>query len=124
MNTEEIKGIIQSYIQQGLLKEAEEVILQYKNIIGYDDEIASMEAILKIYNSDYDKALMCIREGLKVNIFNGDLYFTMGNIYEIQGEYDRAYLCYEYAINYTYNEENKNTILSTMNNLKSKYDIR
>ncbi|WP_252247598.1 hypothetical protein, partial [Clostridium sp. ZBS4] len=48
----------------------------------------------------------------------------MGNIYEIQGEYDRAYLCYEYAINYTYNEENKNTILSTMNNLKSKYDIR
>ncbi|NFF82043.1 glycosyltransferase [Clostridium botulinum] len=123
MRDQDLREEIRNYIQQGMLKDAEDMILQYKNIIGYDDEIASMEAILNIYNGDYNNALICIRRGLEINIFNGDLYFTMGNIYEIQGEYNRAYLCYEHALGLN-NKENKDIILSTIENLKFQHTIK
>ncbi len=123
MNKQEIKEAIQNYIQQGLLQEAEEIILQYKKIIEYDDEIASMEAIIKIYSGNYNDALDCIRDGLKINIFNGDLYFTMGNIYEMQRQHDRAYLCYEQSLKYTTNKENRCVILDSAKKLKANFSI-
>ncbi|NFF81660.1 methyltransferase domain-containing protein [Clostridium botulinum] len=124
MKKEEVKGITEKYIQNGLIEEAEEIILQYKKVFGYDDEIASMESITNIYKNNLEGAFNCIREGLKCNIFNGDLYFNMGNIYEMQGECNRAYLCYEHALSYTDNKENKNIFLSAMKNLKLQYDIK
>ncbi|MEG2291501.1 MAG: glycosyltransferase [Clostridium sp.] len=123
MNNEEIKGIIQNYIEEGKLQEAEETILQYKNIIGSDDEVASMEAIVEIYKGNYSGALECIREGLKSNIFNGDLYFTMGNLYEMHNQYDRAFLCYEQALYNTGHENNRDVILAAKKKLETSFDI-
>lgn len=123
MNKDEIKEQIQQYIEQGLLDEAEQVIEQYKKIIGYDDEIASMEAIINIYNKKYNEALDCIKAGLQINIFNSDLYFTMGNIHELKGEYDRAYLCYEHALVCNDKEKNTNFIIESIVNLKKKINI-
>lgn len=124
MNSNELRIQIEKYIEEGFIEEANQLILQYKNIVGNDDEIASMEAVLKIYMGEYDKSLECIREGLKFNINNSDLYFTMGNIYEIKKEYNRAYLCYEKSLLYNLKEENKNVILSAIENLKSNYEIK
>lgn len=124
MNNDELRIQIEKYIEAGYIEEANQLILQYKELIGNNDEIASMEAVLKIYMGEYDKGLECIREGLKFNINNSDLYFTMGNIYEIKKEYDRAYLCYEKSLLYNLKEENKNVILSAIENLKSNYEIK
>lgn len=86
---------------------AERRIEQYKKIYGNDDKIASMEAAIYILKNDYIKALEIIKTGLEFNIFNGNLYFLMGNIYEGCRSYDRAYLCYENAL---YNENNAEDI--------------
>lgn len=82
-----------------------------------------MKSFINLENEDYDKTLKNIREGLIDNIFNGDLYFNMGKLYENKKEYNRAYLCYEQAISYINDINDKNVILKEMNNLKEKFKI-
>ena len=94
---------------------AEKRIDQYKKIYGDNDEIAGIEAIIYILKGNYIKALESIKSGLKFNIFNGNLYCLMGNIYEGCGSYDRAYLCYENAL---YNENNEEDIKVIQENLE------
>lgn len=126
MDKDEIKEIIKDNIEKENIEEAECGILQYKRIFEPDDELASMEAIVKIYNNNLDEALKCIQNGLKYNITNSDLYYTMGNIYELRGEYNRAYLCYEHTIEVEVLkniEKNYNLALSAMKNLKNNFEI-
>lgn len=82
-----------------------------------------MKSFINIENEDYDKALKNIREGLIDHIFNGDLYFDMGRVYEIKKDYNRAYLCYEQAISYINDINDKNVILQEIKNLKEKFKI-
>ena len=123
MNQEEIKFKVKEYIEKGLLEEAEQIIEQYKKIIGYDDEISSMDSIINIYRENYDEALRNIQVGLQYNIFNSDLYFTMGNIHELRREYNRAYLCYEHALVYSNDKVNSKLILETMDDLKNNCNV-
>ena len=121
MDRDEIKECIKTALENGQLEEAAQIIEQYKKIIGYDDDVAGMEAILEIYNGNYDNAMLCIQKGLEHNIFNSDLYFTMGNIYEAAGKYNNAYLCYEHAL--TLSTENAEYIIETVHNLRSNHDV-
>lgn len=82
-----------------------------------------MKSFIDIENEDYDKALKNIRECITENIFNGDLYFNMGKVYENKKDYNRAYLCYEQAISYINDINDKNVILKEMKNLKEKFKI-
>ena len=72
---------------------------------------------------NYNRALYTVREGLKYNILNSDLYYTMGNVYEVQENYNRAYLCYEQALYLCKQEENKEVIKGNITNLKHNYRI-
>ncbi|NME82788.1 bifunctional glycosyltransferase family 2 protein/class I SAM-dependent methyltransferase [Clostridium sp. SM-530-WT-3G] len=123
MNKNSIKCHLENLISNGDLKNAIEIIDQYKKIYGYDDEIGSMEAIVDIYNNKSTDALECIKRGLEFNIYNGDLYYTMGNIYEVEQQYDRAYLCYEHSLLYTENKEKQNIILEAIRNLRGNYNL-
>lgn len=123
MNKDTIKATIKKYIGEGLLSDAKEIISEYKKIFSYDDEVASMDSIINVYTGDLDHALECIREGLKYNIFNSDLYYTMGNVYELKGEYNKAYLCYEHAQGYVTEEENKVVIEQAIENLRNNFEI-
>lgn len=123
MNKNSIKCHLENLISNGELKNAIEIIDQYKKIYGYDDEIGSMEAIVNIYNNKSTDALECIKRGLEFNIYNGDLYYTMGNIYEVEQQYDRAYLCYEHSLLYTENKEKQNIILEAIRNLRGNYNL-
>lgn len=98
---------------------AERRIEQYKKIYGNNDEIAVMEATINILKLDYIKALECIRNGLKLNIYNGNLYCLMGNVYEGCGKYNMAYLCYENAIYIEGKEEDIEVIRGNMDRLKN-----
>ncbi|HCW53414.1 MAG TPA: group 2 glycosyl transferase [Clostridium sp.] len=123
MNKKDVKHHLESLILNKDLKGAIEVIDQYKKIFGYDDEIGSMEAIVSMYNNEFTYALECIKRGLEFNIYNGDLYYTMGNIYEVEEQYDRAYLCYEHSLLYTESKEKQNIILEAICNLREKYNL-
>ena len=46
----------------------------------------------------------------------------MGFIYEIKEDYNRAYLCYEHALEYA-NKDIKNNILEMMSNLRGNYNV-
>lgn len=121
MDRDEIKECIKTALENGQLEEAAQIIEQYKKIIGYDDEIASMEAIIEIYSGNYDKALAAIIKGLQINIKNDDLYYTMGNIYECKQKYNQAYLCYEHAL--TLSTKNADIIVETVHNLQENYSL-
>ncbi|MDU4659531.1 MAG: glycosyltransferase, partial [Clostridium butyricum] len=97
---------------------AEDYIKQYKNIFGFDDEIASMEAIINIYSENYENAMDIVRQGLKYNIYSSDLYYTMGNLYEINKKYENAYLCYEQALKFTEKDDISKIIIENLNRLK------
>lgn len=118
-----IRDEINKIISDGDFKNGKLLIDEYKNCFGNDDEIASMEAIVNFYQENYEQALINIREGLKINIFNSDLYSIMGNIYQALGEYNRAYLCYEQALYLCQDEANKGEIENSITNLKKNYKI-
>ncbi len=118
-----LKQIIERHLNDCDIEKAVDSIILYKDRYGYDDEIASMEAIAFVFCNNYEDALSSIREGLKYNLFNSDLYYTMGNIYEALENVNRAFLCYEQALNYVENLENKEVIIKSINKLKSENNI-
>ncbi|BBK75633.1 glycosyltransferase [Clostridium butyricum] len=124
MDKEMIKQEIQRNIEEGLFDIAEDYIKQYRNIFGFDDEIASMEAIINIYSENYEDAMDIVRQGLKYNIYSSDLYYTMGNLYEINKKYENAYLCYEQALKFTEKEDVSKIIIENLNRLKEEENIK
>ncbi|MBD7909851.1 MULTISPECIES: glycosyltransferase family 2 protein [Clostridium] len=123
MNLKEIKEAIGQKIISEEYNEARTLIDYYKSNLGSDDEILGTEAVLYIYTSDLERSMECVRAGLKYNMFNSDLYCTMGNIYELKGEYNRAYICYEQALFLCSELENKKVISGNITNLKENYNI-
>lgn len=119
----EIKKSIENFINRGLLNDAQIIIDEYKTSIGNDDEIAGMQSIINIYNGDYKEAIENIKDGLKYNIDNSDLYYTMGNIYELQGDSNRAYLAYEQSLFLVESDERREIVLGTIENLKNNYAV-
>lgn len=124
MDKEMIKQEIQRNIEECLFDIAEDYIKQYRNIFGFDDEIASMEAIINIYSENYEDAMDIVRQGLKYNIYSSDLYYTMGNLYEIYEKYENAYLCYEQALKFTEKEDVSKIIIENLNRLKEEENIK
>lgn len=116
---EEILNEIQQVISSGDFNNGKILIDEYKKNFGSSDEVESMEAIINMCNENYEMALNNIREGLKYNILNSDLYYTMGNIYEALGKYNRAYLCYEQSLYMCNNDCNKSEIINSINELKN-----
>lgn len=116
---EEILNEIQEVISSGDFNNGQFLIDEYKKNFGTSDEVESMEAIINMCNENYEMALNNIREGLKYNILNSDLYYTMGNIYEALGEYNRAYLCYEQSLYMCNDDCNKSEIINSINELKN-----
>ena len=78
---EEILNEIQEVISSGDFINGKVLIDEYKKNFGSSDEVESMEAIINMCNENYEMALNSVREGLRYNILNSDLYYTMGNIY-------------------------------------------
>lgn len=116
---EEILNEIQEVISSGDFNNGQFLIDEYKKNFGSSDEVESMEAIINMCNENYEMALNSVREGLRYNILNSDLYYTMGNIYEALGEYNRAYLCYEQSLYMCNDDCNKSKIINSINELKN-----
>ncbi|MBP3487073.1 MAG: methyltransferase domain-containing protein [Roseburia sp.] len=69
-----------------------------------DDVLAILAATTYIEAGEREEAYEYIREGLKFNYKNYELYFLLGNYYELQN-INQAWLCYENAEFYCESEE-------------------
>lgn len=118
MNTLDIKKIIEEKLNNGDIEEAEVLVNEYIRLFNIDDEIAQMKAIINYINGKYEEALEVIREGMIINPFNYELYFTMGNVFEEIKKYEKAYLCYEQALYLCHNDNEKTVIIDKNKELK------
>ena len=118
-----LKDNIEIHLKNYEIEKAKELTTLYKDKYGYDDDIAVIEAILLILRNNYKEALDTVREGLKYNIFNSSLYYAMGIAYEFLGSNNRAFLCYEQALNYMKDVDDKEKIINDINRLKSDGDL-
>lgn len=105
---------IKKAIEQEDYSNAYELLEAYlKTGISYTDSTSILEASIYLGTQEYDKALRCVMDGLKINPSNYELYFLLGQIYEINGENEKAYLCYENAIYHCKEHEEDLTYLSS-----------
>lgn len=76
----QLKDNIQKLVDAGSLKEAKELIKQYKSIAQDDVEAYSMDAVVLIMEEKFDQAEQVLREGLNIDEDNFDLNYNLGYI--------------------------------------------
>lgn len=123
MNKKDIRDEIEKIVANGDLQSGKALVEEYKKNFNNDSEIASIESVIYFYNGQLDKSLEVVREGLKYNLFNSDLYSIMGSIFEQKGDWNRAFLCYEQALYYCKEEENKQVLLSNISTLYENHTV-
>lgn len=106
---------VQAAILKGEYEEAK------KQIVGKRNNIrpvyrAIFQAFLAFAEGDYRKAWKEIAEGLKADGRNYELYVMLGDYYAAQN-LQQAYLCYEKALFYCDNEEDRREIRQMLKNL-------
>lgn len=79
---------------------------------------------ISLNNRDTEEALKYIRDGLRINIEDSSLYYDMGSAYEIKGDNDRAYLCFENALNYEKDDKKKYEIINKLSQFEIDNNIR
>ncbi len=113
-----IKLKIQSLIEGGRLKEAEEALDNYDRKIPDDIDVSSMRAVILIMKNKLDEAESVIREGLKKDSCVFDLLFNMAYIYELKEKYQEAADMYSKAGTVADTDENMLNVKNALNNVK------
>lgn len=92
----QLKNNIQQLVNAGSLKEAKELIEQYKSMSKDDVEAYSIESVIFIMQEKFQQAEQVLREGLKIDHKNFDLNYNLGYVCEMTKKYDRS--CEYYRI--------------------------
>lgn len=123
MGKREIINDIENVVGDGNIQEGRVLVEEYKKNFGNDSKVASIEASINFYEGKLDVAMEVIKEGLKFNLLESDLYSIMGSIYEAREEYNRAYLCYEQALYLCIENDKKQYIIEDINRIENEYNI-
>ncbi len=102
---EEHLSKIQILVEQSDYDSAIEQIAAYKETWDYDDEIAVLEGEALISTGKPMEAIISIEKGLAHNSSNYELYFMLGESYELLGNGECAELCYRYAVYQCHKED-------------------
>lgn len=123
-NIEDIKKKeIQNTIKEGKYHQAEKFLQEYiEKFTKYDDVIAIFDAEIGEYSGDRRRVWESIRKGLMFNSRNYELYVMLGNYYLPENIY-QSYLCYENALFYCDNPEDKVEIGQLLYQLEDQYRI-
>ncbi len=100
--------LIQTAINEERWDEAKAYVMILKTMDSEkckSDIFAVLEASCYIHDGAYPDALDCIYRGLKVNIYNYELYYMLGNIKEALGNHAQALFSYENAALYAKGED-------------------
>lgn len=102
---------------------AEELIISARKVPSlYNDVVAIYDANLSLSKGDYPQMWEAIRKGLENNPKNYELYVMLGEYY-LQKNSNQAYLCFENALFYCDNEEDRVQIQLWMDALRNENEI-
>ncbi len=110
-------------IRNGDMEKAEICLQEYmREGTGYDDTTAILDAGIGAYHGDRMRVWEAIRKGLLHNCRDHELYVMLGEYYLPQDP-DKAYLCYENALFYCDDPEDRKAILQFLYRLGEQYDV-
>ncbi|WP_187115161.1 class I SAM-dependent methyltransferase [Clostridium tyrobutyricum] len=115
----QLKDNIQQLIDNGGLKEARDLIEQYKSIYKNDIEAYSMDAVILIMGGELQEAEKVLREGLRIDEVNFDLNYNMAYLYGIKKEKELQLEFYKKSLNCCYDINIQKSLISEIENLKN-----
>lgn len=98
-------------INEGNILEATKELTNILSQDIFDEEIAVLASTILLSTGNVEQAKKIVERGLRLNYTNHELWLILGQIYEITN-INQAYLCYENALHYCDNDEDKEVILS------------
>lgn len=120
----QLKGNIQKLIDSGNLKNAKELIEQYKSIGEDDIEVYSMYAVVLIMEGQLKEAEEILKEGLNVDKENFDLNYNLGYVYEQKKDFSNSIKNYEIALNNCKDKNTVNSIDEIIKRIRSEHNIK
>lgn len=102
---------------------AEKIVVSAREIPAlYNDVVAIFDANLSLNRGDYSQMWEAIRRGLEYNPKNYELYVLLGEYY-LQTNLNQAYLCFENALFYCDNDDDRVQIQAYMEGLMEQEEI-
>lgn len=100
----------------------EEASVELEKLDKHNDRRAILEAAIAEHNGKYEKMFESIRNGLQYNYTNYELYVMLGNYYR-ETNINKTYLCYETALYYCNNENDRKYISECLDELKNMVEV-
>lgn len=111
------KKNIKFLLEQGLLKEAKGMIVQYGQIAKDDVEIYSIEGIIAMMEEDVTEAERLFKEGLNIDSHNFDLAYNLAYLYQNTQRKELAIKYYKQAFNSTKNKNDEDEVYKALKEL-------
>lgn len=118
-----LKGNIQKLIDSGDLKDARQLVEQYKDIDSDDVEVYSMDAVILIMENKFDEAEEVLREGLDIDENNFNLNYNFGCVYKQNQNFEKAFWYYKKALDNCSDKNMVSYIDKLIREIKSKHNI-
>ena len=120
----EILAKIIGYINGSQLEQALELILKHEKELSGSADFWSAKAVLCIKAQEYETAIACLRNVLKLDNTNSDAYYNLAYIYEQLGAASDAAVYYGLAEKYTSDPELKGELESLYSGSQMLFDIK
>ncbi len=117
------KTDIQNAVIKGEYEKAEALLQNYlRESELYDDVTAILDASIGEYYGDRIRVWEAVRKGLEFNWRNYELYVMLGDYYLPENP-NQAYLCYENALFYCGDPEDKRVLEQLLDQMREQYEI-
>lgn len=121
------QSVEKSDIQNAVIKEeyekAEKLLQKYLKDSGpYDDSVAVLDAGIGKYYGDRIRVWEAVQKGLKFNWRNYELYVMLGDFY-LSENLNQSYLCYENALFYCEDPEDRGVLEQLLCQMRKQYEI-
>lgn len=117
-----MKNTLRMLIQGGQYKEADVYLNNNITEENYDDEIAVFDGTIGLYYGEKQRVWDACANGLALASNNYELYVILGEYY-LDININQAYLCYENALFYCDNDEDKTIIETIIEQLEESGEI-
>ncbi|WP_353893739.1 glycosyltransferase [Proteinivorax hydrogeniformans] len=92
------KSNIQALIEQGALKEANEILIEYEKIVGDDIDLYSFRGVIAMLENEFTKAEATFKEGLSRDKNSFDLLYNLAYLYQTLNKKELAIRYYRDAL--------------------------
>lgn len=111
-----MKKHIKELLAEGKYDEADAYLSENVTEENYDEDIAIFDGTIGLYYGDRERVWQACANGLTFNPRNYELYVILGEYY-LYTNINQAYLCYENALFFCQNEEDKTLIVEVLDKL-------